>query len=158
MSRSSSLPGTHVADVNQNTVTTNVWPSDVQAFLALVDEVVDAPDTVPTVATVLDKGRLTLVRGAIWSTASHAVRVEILRHEASHVAHGCWMRIGDRDARKWNVACDAIIHALNEADWALVDRECGIESVTLDRLAGMLKRPVSLMPSERIYDLLKAHE
>lgn len=154
------VAGVSQPSIIQGTITMPVsaWPSDVQAFLSLVDEVVSASDTVPTVATVLDKGRLTLVLGEIWGKAPHAARVEILRHEASHVAHGCWMRMGDREPMKWNVASDAIIHALDEADWRLVDRECGIESVTLERLGGMIGRPISLMPSERVYDLLQAHE
>ena len=134
-----------------------VWPADVSAFLAIVDEVIEAGD-VPTVATHLDKGHLTLILGKLWETAPHVARVEILRHEASHVAHGCWMRRGDREPMKWNVACDAIIHGLHEADAELIDRECGIESVTLERLSVQLGRPVTLMPSERLYDLLQAHQ
>ena len=134
----------------------SVWPADVQAFLALVDEVVLARE-VPTVASALDRGRLTLILGELWERAPHEARVEILRHEASHIAHGCWMRKGDRDPRLWNVACDAIIHGLDECDWALIDKKCQIESVTLERLSGEIKRPLTLMPSERLYDLLDEH-
>ena len=147
---------TNVAGVIPPVAAPNVWPSDVQAFLALVDEVVHARE-VPTVASALDKGRLTLILGELWNTAPHAARVEILRHEASHIAHGCWMRKGDRDARLWNVASDAIIHGLDECDWRLIDKECYIESVTLERLGVELKRPLTLMPSERLYDLLDEH-
>lgn len=144
------------ADASPVSAVSSVWPSDVQAFLALVDEVVKA-DEVPTVASSLVKGRLTLILGKLWNEAPHAARIEILRHEASHVAHGCWMRQGGRDPRLWNVACDAVIHGLDECDWKLIDKECHIESVTLDRLGGELKRPLTLMPSERLYDLLDEH-
>ena len=131
----------------------SVWPPDVSAFLALVDEWFHDV-SVPTIATVLDKGRLTLVTGKMWEQAPHVARVELLRHEASHVAHGCWMRRGEREPVLWNVATDAIIHGLQECDWALIDRECGAESVTLERLGTQLGRPLTLMPSERLYDLL----
>lgn len=147
----------NVAGVPQAIAAYNAWPNDVQAFLALVDEVISAPNEFPMLGTHLESGRLTLVLGKVWESASHVARVELLRHEASHVAHGCWMRRGDRERGLWNVATDAIIHGLGEADAALIDRECGIESVTLERLGATLKRPLTLMPSERLYDLLRAH-
>ncbi len=141
----------------------NVWPPDVTSFLALVDEIRHVA-TVPTVATHLEKGRLTLLLGRVWDVATHAERVEILRHEASHVAHGCWMRVGNRDKRLWNVATDAIIHALKEADVSVLDpalrRVCSDMgpdggSVTLERLSRHMGRQLSLMPAERLYDVLQ---
>ena len=147
---------TSAADAIQTLAPTNVWPGDVTAFLALVDEVRHV-DEVPTLASHLDQGKLTLVLGQAWEQAPHVARVEMLRHEASHVAHGCWARIGEREPRLWNLATDAVIHALRECDWELVDRECGIESVTLERLGTQLKRKLALMPSERIYELLEDH-
>src|SRR6266702_4474623 len=146
--------GLCVAGVTQPSAQQVVWPVDVQAFLALVDEVLHARE-VPTVASALDKGRLTLILGELWDTAPHAARVEILRHEASHISHGCWRRRGERDPRLWNIATDAIIHGLNECDWRLMDKECHIESVTLERLGVELKRSLTLMPSERLYEHVK---
>jgi len=140
------------------------WPPDVTNFLALVDEVRHAPE-VPTVGSLLEDGRLTLLLGKLWERAPHAARVEILRHEASHVAHGCWARHGDRNVvltdpsgqnpvLAWNIATDANIHGLKESDWEVVDRECDWESVTYERLSKSLKRPLTLMPSERLYDII----
>jgi hypothetical protein len=137
----------------------SVFPADVANFLALVDEVKHVPD-LPTVATVLERGRLTLLLGPLWERASHVARVELLRHEASHVAHGCWMRRGARDPKKWNLATDTVIHTLKEADADLMERELSLpgepfQPITLERLSEMVGRPLTLMPSERLYDLLE---
>ena len=114
------------------------------ALVALADYMRHVP-AVGYSAMAVNKqtGKLTLCLGDKWLEASDPEKVELLEHEAHHIACGSFQRIGERDPQIWNMATDC---AINEhLDRAKLPPDgCFFESWN-----------VSPMPAERMYEIIK---
>jgi len=131
----------------------------------LLESIVDVKvEPIPTVATAIIKGRMTLILGvaytALGDPTDPAQRAErdylcelLLLHEAGHVLYRHHARLGERDLQLFNICCDASIHY----HW---------QSEALDALRGCIDGDIATfgslqvqpMPAERAYAELRKRQ
>jgi len=66
----------------------------------------------PTAGTAWTDGETLAFAPEFVEKLTAAQRVGLVCHEVAHVAHGHPWRRGDRDPRRWNIACDRAINGL----------------------------------------------
>lgn len=114
-----------------------------QTLLAICDNV-RFEKGVPMTAVSLTKiGKLTLHYGQHFVDATSSGRVELLEHEAHHVAGSYFSRMKGRDPELWNVAFDCVINEHLDRE-ALPEDGCFFDNMNLPP-----------MSAEAAYDRLK---
>jgi Putative metallopeptidase domain len=120
----------------------------VKWYLKELDREPFIDEAIPIVATVYTKaGQMWCVLGKNWLDLRDELRVEILAHEAGHVAGGHDVRLQDRDPRLWNIVCDAAIHYSG-----------GVQAWAVEEVGGITYERLELPPAppEIAYDMLKS--
>lgn len=119
----------------------------VKWYLKELDREPFIDEHIPIAATVYTKnGQMWCVLGKNWPDLRPELQVEILAHEAGHVAGGHDIRLGDRDPRLWNIVCDAAIHYSG-----------GVQAWAVEEVGGVTYERLELPPAppEIAYDMLK---
>lgn len=96
-------------------------------------------NSIPTACT---NGRSILINKQFWNDLSESERIFLLIHEVMHVALNHITRRGDREARRFNHACDyAINYDLVQSGYTMIE-------------GGLYDEQYKDLTAEQIYDLL----
>lgn len=130
----------------------------VASFLAACDAVLE-DRRIPTLATALIEGKLTLILGQQYLDEPEACQAADLEHEVGHFIGQHLQRCGERDPLQFNIVCDAAINEQGIGDYKLVDAfwaTQGIEnrSPRFDRLPHKDGGMIPPCPPEVAYTML----